>query len=277
MSSLAGVADCDYRDTKDVVSLKTLESASAVHFTTEGRRRSGGVTMHVRTAGVAIATGLITSALSLTGPGSAAQRLSDPGVCAGVSGCRVMAHADVNGDGVGDDIGMARRGGDSAPKGAVIVRVKTGPGSIASTRVATQYWYGPLWQGVAVLDGKGGKEIVVGYTMGAHFQSYRALTWRDGDLVTLSAPGRDKYWGIDGAVWISMGWQRLTSNPAGTIRKRVAVRTGDATTSPFKGRVTTFKWRPGGWNVAATKTFNPLPDRTAYSWGGFHVPGLTRW
>ncbi len=234
--------------------------------------------MHVRTAGLAVVTGLVSSALALTGTGSsAAGQPTDPGVCAGVSGCRVMANADVNGDGLRDVIGMARRGGNAAGNGSVIVRVKTGPGKIVSKRSETEYWYGPLWQGVASLDGRNGKEIVLGHTTGAHFQSYRALTWRHGELVTLSAPGRDTYWGIDGAVWISMGWQRLATDPMGTVRKRVAVRTGEATSSPFKGKITTFRWRPGGWDVIGTRTIYPLRDRTAYSWGGFHVPGLPRW
>lgn len=234
--------------------------------------------MHVRSVGAVMLAGLITSALPLTGPlAPATGQITDPGVCAGVSGCRVMAKADVDGDGSADVIGMARRGGNGAPNGLVIVRVKTGPGTIVSKVSGTEYWYGPLWQGVAFLDGQKGKEIVVGFTMGAHYQSYRALTWRQGRLVTLSAPGRDTYWGIDGAVWISMGWQRLATDPMGKIRERVAMRTGDATSSPFRGKITTYKWRPGGWDIVGSKTIYPLRDRTAYSWGGFHVPGLPRW
>lgn len=219
----------------------------------------------------------------LLGPGStssasvATEGFSDPGVCAGVSGCRVMARADVNGDGSGDVIGMARRGADGAADGAVIVRVKTGPGRIASVRARIEYWYGSLWQGVAHLDGRKGKEIVVGQSAGAHAQFYRALTWRQGDLVTLDAPGKGKYWYVDGAVWISAGWQRRVGDPVGTIRRRVAIRTGDATQSPFKGTVTTFRWAAGGWNKIASRTVYPLADDRAYGWGGFRVSGLRRW
>lgn len=189
----------------------------------------------------------------------------------------MVARADVNGDGSADVIGIARRGANGAPRGAVVVRVKTGPGRIVATRSKTQFWYGRLWQGEAFLDGHKGKEIVVGFTTGAHHRSYRALTWRRGALVTLDAPGRGKFWGIDGAVWIAMGWQRRDTAAIGTVRKRVAVRTGNPNSSPFKGRIKTFTWRHDGWQRVGSRTVFPLPDQAAYSWGGFHIGGLQRW
>lgn len=42
------------------------------------------------------------------------------------------------------------------------------------------YWTGPMWHGVAHLDGVSGSEIVVGQTMGLHARLYRVLTWRHG-------------------------------------------------------------------------------------------------
>lgn len=233
--------------------------------------------MRLRAARFAAVTVLAGSLMSVTLGGTTSAYAANRGVCAGVEGCRVAAKADVNGDGRPDVIGIARRGSNGAPKGAVIVRVKTGPGKIASTRAAAPYWYGPAWQGVAALDGKKGKEIVVGHSAGAHAQYYRALTWRQGRLVTLNAPGPDDHWLIDGAVWISAGWLQRGVDPIGTLRQRVAIRTGDATRSPFEGTVTTYRWKPGGWTRVSSVTTNPLPDRTAYAWGGFHVPGLQRW
>jgi hypothetical protein len=235
--------------------------------------------VRVRTAvAVVAATASMTSALALAAPGAAnVSQAVGRGVCTGVRGCHVVARADVNGDGAVDVIGVARRGANGAPRGAVIVRVKTGPGSIVSVRRPTEYWGGHLWQGRAFLDGHKGKELVVGFTSGAHYQAFRALTWRRGSLVTLNAPGRGKFWGIDGAVWVAMGWQRRHHDPVGTIRKRVAIRTGDPIHSPFKGRITTFKWRHDGWHRVSFRTVYPLPDHVAYSWGGFQVPGLQRW
>jgi len=157
------------------------------------------------------------------------------------------------------------------------VRVKTGPGRVASVFRTTHGWYGPRWQGVANLDGRTGKEIVVGRVMGAHAQFYQVLTWRHGRLALLDAPGQRKWWYVDGAVWISAGWLRLPGDEPGTITKRVAVRTGDATESPFIGKVTTYRWARGGWSQMTSKTLNPLPDARAYRWGGFHIPGLPRW
>ncbi len=230
------------------------------------------------------------AAVGLLGPGvwvmgntaspTAARIVSQPadqGVCAGVGRCQIVGHADVNGDGSPDPIGIARRGQEGAAKGGVIVRVKTGPRRIESVRRATQYWYGPLWQGVANLDRPNGKEIVLGRTMGAHAQFYQVLTWRRGRLVPLEAPGQRRWWYIDGAVWVSAGWLRLPGDDPGTLTKRVAVRTGDATQSPFTGTVTSYTWTPAGWHEIASQTFDPLSDARAYRWGGFHVPGLSRW
>jgi hypothetical protein len=189
----------------------------------------------------------------------------------------VKAHVDVTGDGVRDAIGVVRRGANGSSDGAVIVRVETGSGRIESTRRPTSYWYGPVWQGVANLDGHRGKEIVVGNTMGAHTQLYLALTWRGGRLVRLGAPGPGVTWVIDAAASVSYGWLRRPHDPIGTIVKRVAVRTGDATQSPFRGKVTTYHWARGDWHEVASKKIYPVPEDRAYSWGGFHVPGLPRW
>jgi len=200
------------------------------------------------------------------------------GVCAGLAGCHVKARADIDGDGSRDVVAIARRGGAGAPRGAVIVRVKVGPHRVESYRARTSYWYGrKVWQGVADLDGRRGKEIVIGRTQGAHAQFYRSLTWFDGNLVMLNAPGKRRTWYVDGAVWISVGWQRLATDPAGTLRKRHAIRVGDAVTGRFKGRIATFRWSDGRWKKVGTKTIFPLPDERAFRWGGFHITGLDRW
>ena len=229
--------------------------------------------VHRRAAGALMAT-FIASTPSLAEPPSAVG-VTDRGVCSGVPGSRVRAHADVNGDGTRDVVATAGRGGGSGR--VVVVRVKTGPGRILSVRRPAPYWPGGLWHGVAGLDGRRGKEIVVGYTAGAHTLLFRALTWRAGALRTLGAPGPGRAWAVDSAVSVSLGWQRRPGEDVGTIRRRYAVRTGDPVTSPFTGTITRYRWTPDRWRKVGARTIDPLRARTAYAWGGFHVPGLARW
>lgn len=245
---------------------------------TPKRRARARTTTARRIADPALLAAAVVAAATGTSSATLTKAPSDPGVCAGVARCHVVARADVNGDGARDVIGIARRGAEGAPHGAVLVRVKTGPGKVTAYRAATEYWYGPVWQGVAPLDGRKGSEIVVGRLTGAHSQLYRALTWRDGRLVTLDAPGRGRFWYIDSAVWISAGWQHRAGDPDGTIRRRVAERsTTGPTVKPFKGTVTTFTWTTDGWKRTGSKTYRVLSDAKAASWGGFQVPGLDRW
>jgi hypothetical protein len=200
---------------------------------------------------------------------------ADGGVCDGVAGCRVVARVDVNGDGSRDSVGVAGRG--SAPRMSVLVRVRTSRDHIVSVRAPAEFWTGSFWQGAARLDGRPGAELVVGYTLGAHTAFHRALTWRAGRLVTLGAPGPGSFWTVDSAAFVSLGWQQLPRDPAGTIRRLSAQRAGSSLHDPFRGMVTRYRWTPGGWRTVASRTVFPMSDRAAYGWGGFHVPGLARW
>ena len=201
-----------------------------------------------------------------------ASRAADVGVCSGVSGCTVVAKRDVNGDGRLDPIGLARRGAKGAANGAVLVRVKIAAGRIVSKRFDTSYYYGPLWAGAARLDGRTGADLVIGQSSGAHTIFYRAVTWRDGELVTLSAPGTATFWAVDAAYSVSIGWLQRSDDPAGRLTSRAAQRGSNG----WKGTVTTYQWVPGGWDRLSSRTVQPLAQRTAYSWAGFHVPGLKR-
>src|SRR5262245_38742988 len=102
---------------------------------------------------VAVASALVSPTGCWSSLGEGTRSVVGPGVCVGVTGCHVKARADVNGDGSADAIGVARRGASGAPSGAVLVRVKVGPNRIASYLARTEYWYGPVWQGVARLGG----------------------------------------------------------------------------------------------------------------------------
>lgn len=238
-----------------------------------GTHEDGGLGMRrkrVRALGAMCAAVVVVAG----GPAGASGSGSGKGVCDGVRRCHEVAHVDVNGDGEPDAVGVARRGRDGAEKGKVVVRVKTGPDEIVSTRRKTSYWYGSPWQGASHLDGEPGKDLMVGYMAGAHTLFFHGLTWRDGGLVTLDAPGRGHPWVIDGAYNIAYGWMRKGSWPEGHIRKRVATR---YESEHFKGTVSSFRWKDGSWDLVDSTTIYPLPDKTAYSWAGFHVPGLRRY
>jgi hypothetical protein len=222
------------------------------------------------TAGPAVAVGAARA--ELVSASDSRSVLS--GVCTGVEGCHVRAHTDVTGDGVADAVGVAGRG-DGADR-RVIVRVRT-EGTIVSERYRAPYWLGPLWQGVAQLDGRPGKEIVVGQTLGAHAQLYRALTWRRGGPATLDAPGLERYWLIDSAYSFVAGWQVRDKDAAGTIRQRMAERVSSTGSRPFRGRIHTYQWRPGHWHKVSTQKVPRMHEARAYRWGGFSIDGLPRW
>ena len=97
-----------------------------------------------------------------------------------------------------------------------------------------------MWHGVARLDGRPGHEIVVGQTIGLHAHLYRALTWRRGHLVTLDAPGPDKFWYTDGALAVGAGWQARDGADTGVLRKRSAHRVSKGS-KPFRRRVSVFR------------------------------------
>lgn len=242
----------------------------------EGRAPTAGALSGRRSwaqiVAVAVATTSVFSVGASASALAAAAHSPRSGVCAGVAGCRVVARADIDGDGTRDAIGLAREGADGDPEGSVLVRVQVAPSRIVSARTPTEYWYGSVWNGVARLDGRNGSEIVVARTMGAHTALYRALTWREGRLVTLNAPGLNRSWAVDAAYTISMGWLHRPTERDGLVRSRIAER--DIETGHWKGTVTAYQWSPDGWNRLSTAKFNHLKGKTAYSWAGFHVPGL---
>jgi hypothetical protein len=145
---------------------------------------------------------------------------------------------------------------------------------VTSVTRRTEYWYGGVWQGAAHLDGRRGSELVVGHTSGAHTLFFHALTWRDGRLVTLDAPGRGVTWVVDGAANVAIGWQRRAGDPAGLIRHGFAARKSNG---DMRLTVSTFRWRQGGWSRVERRVVDPATDRAAYAWAGWRVPGLQRY
>lgn len=226
-----------------------------------------------RTAAV-LATEAVAATIAAGAASAHATTVTD--VCTGVQGCRVVARADINGDGTRDVVGLARRGGGTGSRGALIVRVQTAPQHVTSVRRPLETWAGSAWLDVAALDGRRGKEIVIGRLMGASAAFYQSLTWRHGTLVLLDAPGPDRWWGVGRSATVIGGWLKRAQDPRGTIHHRVATA-GSTPTSPYRGRITTYRWTPGGWTRVHVRTVRPLSPDRARTWGGFHVPGLARW
>ena len=223
--------------------------------------------MDVRRMGGAVAAMAGAAAGSLTGPAAVAA----PGVCDGLAGCRVVAHADVDGDGHPDTVGVASRGAKGAEKGSVIVRVMTAPGKIVSDIRATEFWYGPPYQGAAPVDARPGSEIFVGRQVGAHTEAFRALTWRGGGLVDLDAPGREHFWIVDGAYSVVYGWLKVPSDPDGIVYKRTASRVGN--TDSFLGRITKYRSAGDAWTQVWSHPLT-VSEKVAGGWVGFHIRGL---
>lgn len=223
--------------------------------------------MDLRRTGGALAAVAAATAGSLTGPAAVAA----PGVCAGLTGCRVVARVDVDGDGNRDPVGVASRGAKGAEKGAVIVRVMTSPGKITSVTRATEFWYGPPYQGAAAVDGRPGSEIFVGRLVGAHTETFRALTWRAGGLVDLDAPGRGHFWMVEGAYSVVYGWWKVSSDPDGIVYRRVASRVRNSDT--FRGRITKYRSTGDAWTRVWSHRLS-VREKVAGGWAGFRIRGL---
>lgn len=207
-------------------------------------------------------------------PASSAQAA---GPCSGVDRCHVVAHVDVNGDGTPDAVGLARSGADGAAHGTATLRVQLGNRVVSATK-PTEYWYGPLWQGAANVDGRRGKELFFGRTQGAHAQLFQALTLRDGKLVTLRAPGRgyQGLWIVDASVMYESGWIRTSSDAPGVVRFRHAERNSAPDDETFTGVVKSFQWTSDGWVRTAMRRYPHASEDRVSRWGGFHVAGLQR-
>jgi hypothetical protein len=78
-------------------------------------------------------------------------------------------------------------------------------------------------------------------------------------------------------VSVDLGWQHRVGDPRGVIRKRSAVRQGNATQGSFRGTIRTFRWTRSGWARIGTKVVSPMSDEKAARWGGWRVRGIDRW
>jgi hypothetical protein len=95
----------------------------------------------------------------------------------------------------GKDLALNKYGPGSGGSGHFTVHVRlAGTTRTVSSRQSLFGYISPLkhwtpWFGATNLDHRSGKEILVGFTTGAHTQGFTALTYRDGRLSVLPAPG----------------------------------------------------------------------------------------
>jgi hypothetical protein len=132
------------------------------------------------------------------------------------------------------------------------------------------------WLGATNLDHRGGKEIVLGFSTGAHSQFFTVLHYRAGRLRVLKAPARSS-WGVNSSFGTgSSGW-RCTR--AGVESRSVFPGGGSPTYRIVRNR---YVWRTGRWvrtrhvakTVAADAQGNPPASTNDYP--RFICPRLPR-
>lgn len=219
------------------------------------------------------------------------------GVCKGVRACKVMGRFDVTGNGRRDQVGLVNRDRDGfIRKGRVTVRVKTPSGRLIRQRVVVRKWRGPVWFGKAAVNGRKGKEIVLGGERRKYRQEspaggqrvsfakgFHVITFKPGsDLAKARTPGgRHRWWltSPDGVrtgsgsaqFYYEYGWWRKKVNGKVRIQKR-RLSTGGA--AGIQSRKTVWVWHKGRWNQRSSR---PMSDPLNKKHGGWHVKGLRVW
>ena len=193
----------------------------------------------------------------------------------------MVAEADIDGDGKADQVGVVAKGITEQAGGTIAVRVRTAVGKTLQTTGSDVSWYYQPFHGLAAIDGRAGKEIVVGDLTGAHSFQWRVVTYRKGALVTLAPPPgsgltRPSRWATDGSYSFHYGWARRVSDKGVvTLVRKEAVR--DETGPGATGRTNTYQWKSGAW-VKRTSTKKHYPSlKAAAAIDGWHVKGLPVW
>jgi hypothetical protein len=227
-------------------------TACGTATTATGASKSGSASEHTQTTQATRPVGTVASA------------------CAGVRSCRVVARVDVDGDGHADQVAWHQ-----LSKSLVQVRVRTAAGQLLVHRVDVKFWWGGgAWGGAAYVDGRAGRELLVGSMQGAHTPMYTMLTYRSGRLVKEVSPSSlSPLWQIDAAYGDDIGWWRHVT-PGHQIRltQRIAVR--DLGRQTFGGHDTSWAWTKHGWDQLSRKPTTYGSPRAASAIGGFHVAGL---
>lgn len=235
---------------------------------------------------VPLLLGLVVTACapaSTTTPPAAVAAAPLDALCAGVPACKRVATVDVDGDSRVDQVGVA--GVKLADGGQIVVRVRTATGQTLQTTGRRVHWFAKPFFGAAPLDGRRGAEIVVGDTMGAHYQQFRVITYRAGKLVTLKAPplvwskdGANRptsRWAVDGSYRFNTGVTRSVSADRSVMLTMRTLERRDSGRGHV-GQATHYRWSGGRWVKVSAQSLRVSSDKRAYAVGGWHVPGLRR-
>lgn len=163
------------------------------------------------------ATAAVAVAVLAGAGGSAVAQTSRPGTLPRTW----VHHTDVDGDGVTDRVTIVR--GDDLHvsqgmgSGHYTVRVALSSGGHVAKRLNASYYYSARqdpwtpWFGATQIDHHRGKELLLGYTSGAHAVVFHMLTYRSGRLRVLLPPSpHDDQggWLINSSVGTgSQGWK----------------------------------------------------------------------
>jgi hypothetical protein len=191
------------------------------------------------------------------------------GVCDEVPECDVVANADVDGDGVADEVGFVVQS-----RREVVVHVKTAAGQSLQHPLEVMWFPRGEFYGAAPIDGRPGAELVVGTNMGAHTLFFTTLSVQDGRIVQLDAPGGDDEWMVDGAFSFQAGVTRRVEDGQAVVVLSDAARRGHR--SAFAGRDRTFVWTDAGWEHRSTTRRRYRGEESVLEVGGWHVEGLPR-
>lgn len=195
--------------------------------------------------------------------------------CDGYRLCRIVSKTDVDGDGRGDLTGMTTyKRADGT--GTATLRVLTASGRSMTTKTEINHFAGQTFYGAAKMDGQAGYELVVMTDMGAHTPWFRAVTYRNGRLVTLVDPEGQYRWTVDSAVWIGKGYKRTVTS-TGEVRMTSYVALDNTPVGDRRYDLTTKQaaWRNGRWERVSTTKRVVGPD-AAYRYADWYVPYLPK-
>lgn len=221
----------------------------------------------------AITAAVGAGAVGVSGSAAAvASTSTSSSVCSGVDYCRVVSRADVDGDGRVDQIGLVEYGDEDTTTRSV-VRVRTATGR-SMRRTIDGYWAGRTsWHGSAAIDGQRGYELVLGKDTGAHAMFFAVLTYRNGNLTVLKAPGGQWTWYIDSSYAYNLGWHRTMSSGL-QVTAIGSVRDHDVSTSrPHRQTKTRYRWSGGRW-IKTGSSAAWVSSSAAGRASGWHVPYL---
>ncbi|CAA9407757.1 MAG: hypothetical protein AVDCRST_MAG75-2545 [uncultured Propionibacteriaceae bacterium] len=218
-------------------------------------------------------------------PGPLVTTTTASDVCTGIPGCTKVATVDVDGDDQPDQVGIVSN--KPAAGGTITVQVQTATGQTMQTTSTNVRWFAKSpWFGAAPVDGEAGVELVIGDQMGAHFQQFRVITYRDGKLVTLKAPAAGEYkstntdptdrWGVDGSYSFNMGiFRKESAEGEVTVTMKTAFRSDSG--KGHTGQTRVYRWYSGEWVTVSTKNVRYTSDKDAFALSGWHVKGLRRY